>query len=533
MWLSQIVVLLSLALSQVHAQQDTWVFPTSIASAQQGVVQIQSPNGVAQYVAGVGWVEGQALPAPIVTEGGEVRLPSRIIETLSLPYVREVREGTNGSTTRLVLEFANLQDATVLVEPREGILGGSNPWRFPLGDVGISPGPLLVGDRFEIGLVQAVNSSKPFLVVQGEGVYVRAFSLREPDRLVLDIAPESSADRNPSSSESAGPNPTPNPAPSPAPTLATGVRYEQLEVLTTRGSTTVHVMTLDPTYVSFDVIPAREGGATVSALAQGAVAAINAGYFDPTSFAPIGLRLIGGEVQSSPSRGRSVVGFADRDVVMGRAGAGVTVLVNGNATFSTSITTSGTLSWSTFEGRPVGSARVGVLTLDAQGRVLSNGVGPRDVPRNGMAISYAPSIRELALIDPGDIVKLDAALEPASLQFVSSAVEAGPLLVADGKAAFAPELEAFARGERILDEATQQSAIGVRRDGKVLFVVAESMTAEELIPVFLSLGAREAMRLDSGSSATLVAGGQTLNRVVSRRVESAIVAYPRTTVEVP
>jgi exopolysaccharide biosynthesis protein len=105
-------------------------------------------------------------------------------------------------------------------------------------------------------------------------------------------------------------------------------------------------------------------------------------------------------------------------------------------------------------------------------------------------------------------------------------VEAGPLLLKDGRPAFEPEREAFARGVRILDEVTQQAAIGVRADGTVLLVAAEAMVAADLVALFEALGARDAMRLDSGGSTTLVADGLVLNRRTERAVANAIVWRP-------
>ncbi len=81
-------------------------------------------------------------------------------------------------------------------------------------------------------------------------------------------------------------------------------------------------------------------------------------------------------------------------------------------------------------------------------------------------------------------------------------------------------------GQRILDAYTQQAAIGLGEDGAVYFVVAEAMNAAGLVPLLISLGIRDAMRLDSGSSTMLLADGQLLNRAQERRVVSAIVFLP-------
>ena len=100
------------------------------------------------------------------------------------------------------------------------------------------------------------------------------------------------------------------------------------------------------------------------------------------------------------------------------------------------------------------------------------------------------------------------------------------MLVSGGQPAFEPDQEQFERGQRILDQYTQQAAVGVKADGTVLFVAADNMIAEELVPLLLSLGAEQAMRLDSGGSTTLFVDGEVVNRERERRVVSAIVFVP-------
>jgi exopolysaccharide biosynthesis protein len=141
-------------------------------------------------------------------------------------------------------------------------------------------------------------------------------------------------------------------------------------------------------------------------------------------------------------------------------------------------------------------------------------------------VVYEPHLRELALVERGDLASLAVDIAPSIFNTVDYAIEAGPLLLKAGEVVFNPALERFRTGTRLLDGRVQQAAIGVRADGTVLFVTADAMTARELIPVFITLGAQDAMRLDSGTSTTLFAAGQVINRVNERRIVSAIVFEP-------
>ena len=110
------------------------------------------------------------------------------------------------------------------------------------------------------------------------------------------------------------------------------------------------------------------------------------------------------------------------------------------------------------------------------------------------------------------------------------AVEAGPLLVAGGRSANRPGLEAFDVEdlESNVNRRTTRAALGVRADGTVLLLVATNLTAGELVPLLIDLRADNALQLDSGGSSTLVAGGEVVNRpaALQRKVATVITYTP-------
>lgn len=104
-------------------------------------------------------------------------------------------------------------------------------------------------------------------------------------------------------------------------------------------------------------------------------------------------------------------------------------------------------------------------------------------------------------------------------------LQAGPLLVHDGEAAFRPgeDAEGFTAGAWQFDSDITagrhpRAALGV--DGDRLLLVAcdgrsradAGLTMDELVEVMRVLGARDALNLDGGGSTTLVAGGRLRNR---------------------
>lgn len=488
--------------------------------ASDGVVRIATSTGTIDFVPGYGWTGYPRAPAPFIDVDGTVYVAREAALAFGVPYVTDVRLGVSGGTTRIVFDVT-VPDGATWVAPRafERTSGPSRPSTFtlagawgPSGVIADDAGVVVVARPAPDGTGWQVDVTTPTATVTG-------FPLRAPDRFVIDVTPDAPTDGL------AGIVPaTPTPA---ADEVAPGVVYRRLDDFGSAGPTVVHLLELDPDTVELRVVGRSGEGRPVTAWAEGGVAAINAGYFDPATFGAIGLRRIAGTLLSWPSRGRAAVGFGPEGTTVARAGSRVRVSIDGIVVVETAQRGETVVQWSDRPGERIGSPRQGVLVLDGDGTIVSNTIGPRVVPAGGAALAYAPDLRPLAVAVPGRRVTIDARLVPDGLERSPWAVEAGPLLVEDGKPAFEPDVEAFARGVRILDEPTQQAALGVRADGTVLLVVAERMVAEDLIDVFLELRAVTALRLDSGSSATLVANGTVLNRAFERSVESAIVAVPR------
>ncbi len=351
----------------------------------------------------------------------------------------------------------------------------------------------------------------PSLALSGGGFAYDVFALAEPTRLVIDLRPD--RDGVPASGERVE-------------TLAPGVVYRTFRAPGSGGPSRVHVLEVAPGVGQWRVVGAPGEAQPTLRWADGGFVAINGGYFEPTTRAAIGLLVVDGVWLSPPSRGRAVIGFGPDGVVIDRAQVRTGLWLDDRLALSLDHELAERVSVHAAAGAWAGSGRMGALTVDADGVVTANRVGPVRVPEDGQVIVYPPELRTAALAEPGTRVRTAFRLRPATLERVSHAVEAGPLLVQGGRDAFAPELEAFVRGVRILDEVTQQAAIGVTADGTVLLVAAEAMVAADLVPLLLGLGAVDAMRLDSGGSTTLVADGRVLNRLTERAVANAIVWLP-------
>ena len=495
----------------------------------EGAVAVSYGGTTLVYVDGLGWLAGFAAPPPRVQDGVAWVVPE-VAAALGLapeqsgspPSADGAPPPVDGGQPRLVgVRVSGQVDVRVVLDlegiPTDALRGVGTVGRIDPGGAlrlelpRLTLPAVLPATAGVIDLAWRDGGPGPSLALSGGGFAYDVFALAEPTRLVIDLRPD--RDGVPASDERVE-------------ALAPGVVYRTFRALGSGGPSRVHVLEVAPGVGQWRVVGAPGEAQPTLRWADGGFVAINGGYFEPATRAAIGLLVVDGVWLSPPSRGRAVIGFGPDGVVIDRAQVRTGLWLDDRLVLSLDHELAEQVSEHATPGAWAGSGRMGALTVDAGGVVTANRVGPVRVPDDGRVIVYPPELRVAALAEPGTTVRTAVRLRPAALERVSHAVEAGPLLVQGGRAAFAPELEAFARGVRILDEVTQQAAIGVTADGTVLLVAAEAMVAADLVPLMLDLGAVDAMRLDSGGSTTLVADGRVLNRLTERAVANAIVWLP-------
>ncbi len=554
------------ALAQYH-------LPANVYTLTDDSIVIRSGDFEDTFVFGLGWASGAAWDAPVV-QGNFVIVEGRVFAQLGLPgsagvpasdpqppapsvfapqpaaprqlpsslpdpvppatpsvvtppfvpapgapaQVTEVRFG-GGETVRIVLDVPDLSPLARITA--EGTQPAGEALLLDLPGL-LPPAQTRFAQRgASLTFAPAAAGTSLRIDTSGAAYGYSVFTLSDPGRVVIDLTPTGTAFEL---------EPIVLAEPVPATLqdtdqLSPGITHSTLRYPNgNAGMSTVHVLEVAPGAGEFRVVGSSETAATLSTLAAGSLAAINAGYFNTTTHEAIGLLRVDYDIQTVPTLNRASIGFDGAGARIDRVRANVRVAVNGSHRVEAPAGLEG-VTVSEVGGQRAGTARQGVITV-VGGRVLANRTGPAVVPDGGYALAYNPGLRELALVDPGDAISIDLRFTPSWFDQARYAVEAGPLLVRDGQPAFQPELEQFARGVRILDDFTSQAAIGVRADGTVLLVVAENMRAQDLVPLFLTLGAQEAMRLDSGGSAALYGGGRLLNRTAERRIVSAIVVVP-------
>lgn len=99
---------------------------------------------------------------------------------------------------------------------------------------------------------------------------------------------------------------------------------------------------------------------------------------------------------------------------------------------------------------------------------------------------------------------------------------AGPRLVCNGKVAISLKREGFRSS---LCTPARRTAVGITKTGKVLFVtINRKASLHDIARVLVSIGAKDALCLDGGSSAAFYSGGNFL-AVPARRLTNLLVVY--------
>jgi len=466
------------------------------------------------YVEGLGWLDSVGA-APPRLEGGVVWVAAEIAallgaQTNMLPPTQTlaaVRIST-GAQIRMVLDLPGLDADTLRPLSQIGTLS-EGPLVILVPTLSSSPLPTAAGP-FDLSWGESAGWLS--LKVSGPPFGFEVFALAHPTRLVIDLLPASNGVTPPGVSVEE---------------IAPGIIYRTFRAPSSNGASRVHVLEVAPSAGNWAVRAEPGTSRTTLQWLDGAIAGINGGYFNTANREAIGLLIVDGAWVSPPSRNRAAVAFGPDGVTIARVQSSTAIWADEVQLINHDDQAARELGIYEQPGSFAGTRLQGVLAIDHAGFVLANRIGPLAVPDGGFVLSYPPQLRNLAMVEPGARLRFERNLTPSALQRASFAVEAGPLLLQGGRDAFMPELESFARGVRILDDVTQQAAIGVRADGTVLLVAAETMTAADLIPLFLSLEAVDAMRLDSGGSTTLVAAGRSLNRTSERAVANAIALIPK------
>lgn len=345
------------------------------------------------------------------------------------------------------------------------------------------------------------------------------FTLDDPFRVVIDTTTYTDASVPPPINPDA---------------LPAGVTYRNRGLL--------HLLSFDPALFQPRVVSAPQGRSlSVPDLVRsvGGVAGVNGGYFDPRSGLPVDLVAVGGLMTAASLEKRATVGFTalgealfgyprPRYVLSGPFGS---VTVNSvRAAPSAALLTAFVGDGKTAVG---GSGLTTLLLAPGSASVTRAATGPVIAPARTLAFTFDPARFPALPREAGAALNVTLNWQATDAPWSSAvdALSAGPLLVQGGRVAVDPRREGFNTAAGVW-RPTRQSALGTV-NGQPTIAYFEHGTPEAFAAALAGAGVRDAVRMDSGSSATAYlqggyAGlGAYLNTVWSQPVPNAIVFVPR------
>jgi hypothetical protein len=324
--------------------------------------------------------------------------------------------------------------------------------------------------------------------------------------------------------------------------LLSGVGGPAYEHRTTNDPLSVHIAVVDPRVLAIEAGTARGlaiGRETVTAMAGrvGAVLAVNGGFFrigGTFDGDPAGILKIGDEWLSEPSLVRGALGWRERgrDAVIGRVGMEWAVTVGGRRYEVDGVNRQRgagelLLFTSVFGPTTLTSSGGSELVVDGSGRVVEIVTeGNAAIPPHGMVVSFGTNRRtdghhdklgSSVHVEYEFVIPESGGPSDADWRRMDFIVGGTPVIVRGGEPVrdFTPERVPadFVEGRH------PRTAVGIRPDGKWVFVVADGrrpdfsigMTLAELAELMLSLGCAEALNLDGGGSSTFYLYGRVMN----------------------
>jgi hypothetical protein len=273
-----------------------------------------------------------------------------------------------------------------------------------------------------------------------------------------------------------------------------------------------------------------EGTAALLRTSQeaGAIAAINAGFFNRNTQLPLGALRRDGLWYSGPILNRGAIGWDERgNVTMGRLQLQEVIISDSGQRLPLTALNSGFikagLARYTPEWGPIYRALAGnevVLTV-RQGQIVER----REIQKNGPALPIPTDgylliaraanslVSGLAI---GSRVQVDQQSQPGDFAAYPNVVGAGPLLLKGGSVVLDARSEGFSPA--FIAEQAPRSAVGRRTDGSLILVTVherpggDGPSLGEMAQIMNLLGAVDALNLDGGSSTSLVLQDRLVNR---------------------
>lgn len=357
----------------------------------------------------------------------------------------------------------------------------------------------------------------------------RIWSLPAPNRLIVDIRPDSLTDR--------------------AIVWAPGLRWRRQTLTVGNDRFPVTWLDVDPRQPGLRILPILPNATAIAGIAplaqtarQAQVsAAINGGFFNRNNQLPLGAIRLDGRWFSGPILNRGAIGWnpggdsrIDRltlqEILITATGQQLPLAYLNSAYPGIGIARY-TPAWGpTYT--PLTDNEI-VLTVQGDRVTEQQTVAtPADrtisIPTNGYLLALRASSTLAPVLAVGTTLRLEIATTPSEFSRYTQIIAGGPLLVQNRQIVLDAAAEKFSPA--FARERASRSAIGQTASGNLLIVAVHSRingagaSLTEIAQIMQQLGAINALNLDGGSSTTLYLGGQVIDRLprTAARVHNGI-----------
>ncbi|MEG5057616.1 phosphodiester glycosidase family protein [Microcoleus sp. A2-C5] len=357
----------------------------------------------------------------------------------------------------------------------------------------------------------------------------QVFSLGNPNRLVIDIRPDSLVEKDIA--------------------WAAGVRWRQQYQNLGIARFPVYSLEINPRQAGVKIRPllsnppTEKGSAPLLQTAElsGTAAAINAGFFNRINRLALGAIRRDNKWLSGPILNRGAIAWNDRgEFVINRLTLQETVITPLNQRLSISQLNSAYVESGIGRYNPDWGASYTpfsdneIVVTVAGDRVVSQSPGGEvaktnfPIPGNGYILALRSNFSPASQLTAGTLLRLETNTIPADFNRFPYILGGGPVLVKNSRVVLDAKAEGFS--DAYVRQTAIRSAIGRTAAGNLLIVAVHNRAGgagpnfAELAQILQQMGAVEALNLDGGSSTSLYLGGSLLDRPPSTaaRVHNAI-----------
>ena len=364
------------------------------------------------------------------------------------------------------------------------------------------------------GLEAGIDGWRVLLPIEGWS----QFSLGRPARLVLD---ERSYQLAPMAKR-----------PQPLLPAGSGLQMEQRRLGIRRQNYRVSFVRFDPTAETFNLVPLSRqnmvglGSLLGLARSQGAVAAINGGFFNRIQALPLGGLRDDSDWLSGPILDRGAIAWAPQELPrFSRVRLNETLVSDAGERIALNAINSGWVSKGVAQYNSLWGPRYQAITgreeaVLVQGQTVARRFNHAELRRGvglrrGETLVVARGGVPLPL-KAGDGVSLERAMVPKAFADLPNLIQGGPLLLNQGKVVLNGKAERFSSA--FMRQKAPRSVVG--SDGELIWLLAvegqgnAGPTLRETAELMQKLGLKQALNLDGGSSTRLMVrnGGRSSGR---------------------